>query len=139
MNVESIHQTFSRLYRNGTIVIWKQDIRGRDTESLTQIARHPRSYSISRTKIQSACIAAWVAKQSKFMLFITFTFPFDPTEKQASKIWDLTLNSLRNTYKIKSYVWVKEKQYKNLDRLHYHCIIDRNRVDICKLQESYNS
>ena len=139
MNVESVHQTWSRLYRNGAIIIWKQDRPGRDIEAMREISKLPRQYRISKIKIQSACLAAWIAKKSKYMLFITFTFPFDPTEKQASKIWDLTLNSLRNTYKIKTYVWIKEKQPKNLNRLHYHIIVDCSYINIRHLQETYNA
>ncbi len=139
MNVESIHQTWSRLYRNGAVIIWKQDRPGRSFEDMCEIARHPRTYTVSKIKIQSACIAAWVVKQSKTMLFITFTLPFDATEKQAAKIWDLTLNSLRNTYKIKTYVWIKEKQPQNNDRLHYHIIVDRSFISIRHLQETFNA
>jgi hypothetical protein len=137
MNVESIHQTWSRLYRNGAIIVWKQDRPGRDYEDMCTMARQKRTYSISKIKIQSACIAAWVVKQCKTMLFITFTLPFDATEKQAAKIWDLTLNSLRNTYKIKTYVWIKERQ--KTGRLHYHVIVDRSFISIRYLQETFNA
>jgi hypothetical protein len=137
MNVESIHQTWSRLYRNGAIIVWKQDRPGRSGDEMREIRKIIRSYSISKIKIQSACIAAWVVKSSKNMLFLTFTFPFNATEKQAAKIWDLMLNSFRNTYKVNTYVWIKERQTNG--RLHYHCIVDRNWINIYHLQKSYNA
>jgi hypothetical protein len=139
MNVESIHQTWSRLYRNGAVIVWKQDRPGRSGDEMREIRKIVRTYSVSKIKIQSACIAAWVAKSSEKMLFLTFTFPFEPNEKQAARVWDLMLNSFRNTYKINTYVWIKEKQPQNNDRLHYHIIVDRAWINIRSLQKSYNN
>jgi hypothetical protein len=127
----------ARIYNNGVAICWKGSRTGQKRDVLKEAAKKLRHFSIKKTKIQSACVAAWCKKNTRYMLFITFTFAFEPTEDQARKIWDLMLNSLRNTYNVNSYVWVKERQKSG--RLHYHIIIDRNRVDIKAIQATYNS
>lgn len=127
----------ARLYYNGIGVTWKGDRVGQKKEVLQRIAKRTRHYSVKRTKLQSACASGWCAKRSKYMLFLTATFAFEPTEVQAARIWDLFLNSLRNTYNVKTYIWVKERQ--NSGRLHYHILIDRNRIDIKDAQQSFNT
>ena len=126
----------ARVYSNGIVIAWKGERIGQTRDVLTAAARKTRKFSVKRTRLQSACVAAWAGRQSQFMLFITFTFPFDPDENQARKIWDLFLKSLRKTYNVRHYVWVKERQ--KAGRLHYHLLIDRNRIDIKKLQTTYN-
>jgi len=130
-----------RLYRNGVGVIYCAKViypESDERHELTQYERtKKRQFIINRTKLQSACIAAWCAKQSKTMLFLTFTFPGEePDEKTASKIWNRMLNALRNTYDVKNYVWVKEKGGKR-GRIHYHILIDRNRIGIKNLQRTW--
>src|SRR5574340_463875 len=100
--------TQARIYNNGLLVAWKGDRKGRSVVELKKQAKTKRFYRVRKTKVQSACVAAWCAKHKKVMLFITVTFPFDIDEVKGAKVWDLLLNSLRNTYKIKHYVWVKE-------------------------------
>jgi hypothetical protein len=82
-------------------------------------------------------VAAWTKRQSKYMLFLTFTFPFDVKEIDASKVWHLLLKSLYKTYNVKNYVWVKENQ-KN-GRVHYHLLIDTGHINIKALQSTYNN
>ena len=126
------------MYRSGLICIYKSNCYEPDPDRLKPVTNH-RKYSINKTKLRSACIAAWVNRRSKFMLFLTFTFPFKPDEPGAVKVWNLTLGSLRNTYKVKNYAWVKEFQTQNDNRIHYHIIVDRDRIDIQSLQASYNT
>lgn len=129
----------ARLYMNGLAVTWGGKRPGQSSLYLKEKAQAKRHYAIKKTKVQSACLAAWKAKQSQYMLFITFTFPFDINETDAAKIWNLTLKSLKKTYNVKNYVWIKEKQPKNNDRLHYHLLIDTGHIRIKNLQETYNN
>ena len=132
--VDNIERIEGRLYRDGTGVLI---IRPRSRENYlkpVQIAQ--RKYRIKKTRVRSACLSAWAQKQSKFMLFVTFTFPYEPSELQAAKTWKLMLDSLRNTYKITQYVWIKERQ--KTGRLHFHILIDRNRIGIKNLQSTWN-
>jgi hypothetical protein len=94
---------------------------------------------MSRIKIRSACAALWMYKRSKNCLFITFTFAYDVREDKAAEIWGLFLNNLRNHYKVNNYVWVKELQTKNNNRVHYHIIIDRDRINIKSCQKTFNT
>lgn len=135
MNIaDNLNKLNARLYRDGTGVIFFDHKSVSERKKPTQKAE--RHFKIKGSQVRSACIAAWLNKQSKNMLFITFTFPFDPSEDEAQQIWKLTLDSLRNTYKVNNYVWVKERQESG--RLHYHILIDRNRVGIKNLQNTYN-
>lgn len=138
MTYDSIHECSAKIYASGMVVIYKKHSYGERTEEqLKWQAVQKRSYRISKSKVKSACIRAWQTKNSNNMLFITFTFPFDPTEKEAADIWNRLLKNLKQNYHVKKYVWVKERQ-KN-GRLHYHIIIDRDRVGVINLQKSYNS
>lgn len=126
-----------RLYASGLVVMYKPHSFGkRSNDQLSLQAKQKRKFFINKSKVQSACVRAWQLKKTKNMLFLTYTFPFEPTEEEAAKIWDLTLKNLKQNYGINYYVWVKERQ-KN-DRLHYHIIVDRNRIDIKSAQSSFN-
>lgn len=127
----------ARVYHNGLAVAWKGERKGRSVTDLKRQAQTKRSYKVHRTKVQSACAAAWCAKSSKVMLFLTITLPYDVSEDHAAKVWQLFLNSLRQTYKIKHYVWVKEKQQSG--RLHYHIVISSGRINIKALQSTFES
>jgi len=127
-----------RLYRNGVMVFYKQRLSTNNYYMPPQ-SKKLRTFSINKTKLQSACIRLWGLRRKKSLLFITFTFAFDVIEADASKIWKLQLDSLRNTYKIRNYVWVKEVQKLNNNRLHYHIIVDRDYIDIKKCQETFNN
>jgi hypothetical protein len=152
INSENMHKLNVRLYRNGTGVVYFDKFKDSPAPPGNNNNRdEPRQcvYKLSRTKIQSSTLAVWANKQSKYLLFLTFTFPFDLSnkndpeenqkeqEKVAARIWKLTLDSLRNNYKVKNYVWIKEFQ-KN-GRVHYHILIDRNRVGIENLQRTFNN
>jgi hypothetical protein len=136
LNIEkNIDRITGRLYRDGTGVLV---IKARTRENIPNpVQKRERKYHINKTHVRSASLACWGAKQSKFLLFITFTFPYDAPENEASAIWKLTLDSLRNTYHVKCYVWVKERQQSG--RLHYHILVDRNRINIQNLQQTYNN
>lgn len=133
----------SKLYRNGLLVVYRRHCSRSDDKTLDlceQVVvkkKQERSYKVSRTKVQSACVAAWGVKRTKYMLFITFTFPFSISEERASEIWVRMCDLLKSDYAVSSYVWVKERQQSG--RLHYHILIDRNRVGIKKLQHTWET
>lgn len=130
--------TTARVYKNGLVIFYSANKRpGRSHDILKDLAKKKRSYSVKRTKLQSACVSAWLAKKSKFMLFVTFTFPFDVTEQTGASCFNSLLNNLRNNFKVTTYVWVKEMQ--KTGRLHYHIIVDRNRIDIKAVQKTWNN
>lgn len=148
INDESIKHLNARLYKNGKAVLYFDRFPSIDNDnnitSIDKKTKKPRKYSIKRTIVQSACVELWRLKKSKHCLFLTFTFPFhceanQPSEIIAAKIWDTTLNTLRNVYKVYNYVWVKEPQSHNNNRLHYHIIVDRNRIDFKSLEHSFES
>jgi hypothetical protein len=130
---ENVERITGRLYRNGTacLVIPPRHRNNYIQPKQTAI----RKFTVKRKEIESSCLVAWSKRKSKFMLFITFTFPYNPSEDQARKTWKLMLDSFRNTYKINNYVWVKENQQSG--RIHYHVIVDRNRIDIKLLQQTW--
>lgn len=138
MTYDSIHECNVKLYASGMAVVYKKHAYGERTNEQLQWQSHrKRTYSISKIKVKSACVRAWQLKKSNNMLFLTFTFPFEPTEMEAANIWNRLLKNLKQNYNVKNYVWVKEFQ-KN-GRIHYHLLIDRDRVGIQNLQRSYNS
>jgi len=124
------------LYRSGMFVI-NSGHRSGNPESLMKRTDIPRKFSISKQKVRSALIELWNTKKSKHLLFITYTFAFDITETDASRVWQNHLDNLSKTFKVKGYVWVKELQKSG--RIHFHLVADVHRVDIKKLQNSFNN
>lgn len=138
MTYNHLDECFIRLYASGLIVIYQPHATGkRSQEQLSYQSKKKRKYTVNKSKVQSACIRCWQLKKSKNMLFLTYTFPFEPTEDEASKIWNLTLKNLKQNYNVKNYVWVKERQKSG--RLHYHIILDRDRIGIINIQKSFNN
>lgn len=135
MNLNAVDKLSVRLYRDGTGVLYFTQYR--KDNHVNPVQKAERKFGIKKTHVRSACLACWGRKKSKNMLFITFTFPYEPSEIEAKKIWKLLLDSLRNTYNIKNYVWVKERQ--KTGRLHYHVIVDSDRIGISKLQSTWNN
>jgi len=122
------------LYKSGLLVVSKPVYC--DPEREVRTARE-RKYIIKRSAVRSACIDAWEKRRTKFMFFFTVTMPRAVNETDCARAWELFLNNLRKNYKITSYVWVKERQ-KN-SRLHYHIIVDRNRINAKKLQATWEN
>jgi hypothetical protein len=138
MQYNSIHECYARVYANGLVVFTKpHSLHERTDGDLQRQAKIKRTYTIHKSKVRSACVAAWKVKKSKYMLFLTFTFPCDVTEAEAADIWNRMLKNLKQNYKVNYYVWVKERQ--KIGRLHYHILVDRNRLDVQALQRSWNN
>jgi hypothetical protein len=136
MRFENIELTNIKLYKDGTVILYNDKFCGEPDRNREKLKKK-RIYYISRSKVRSACIELWQKKKTKNALFITFTFWDKISEKYASKIWDNVLNGLRNNYDVKNYVWVKERQKRGA--IHYHIIVDRNRIDIKRLQGTFNN
>lgn len=134
---ENIANCDVRLYRSGMYVIQKGVRRGQNPEKLMQMARKKRMYTISRQKVKSSCIELWRCKRSKHLLFITYTFAFNIQEKDAAAIWQNHCDNIKKTFKVHHYVWVKERQKSG--RIHFHTLMDTNRVNILDLQNSFNN
>ena len=137
MVIESFHLTNNCIYLDGSIVVSRYNT-GSDNIPGPKF-RAKRTFKMSRLKVRSACAALWISKKSKNCLFLTFTFAYQVTEDKAAEIWELFLNNLRNNYKVENYVWVKELQTKQTNRIHYHIIIDRNRINIKSCQKTFNT
>jgi len=137
MEYQTIHECEAKLYQSGLIVLYKDFCRTiPDRKELKDYANRKRSYRINKNQVRSAAIRAFKLKKTQHMLFLTFTFPFEPTENEAARIWQNMLNNLKTNYHVKYYVWVKERQKSG--RLHYHIIIDRNRIGIVAIQNAWN-
>lgn len=137
MQIDKLANSNVCLYRSGMYVISNGVRKGRSPDDLIQICRTKRQYSISRQKVRSACIELFRVKQSKNILFLTYTFAFDISEYDAANVWQNHCDNLKTNYKVKNYVWVKERQ-KN-GRLHFHLLADVRQIPIKKLQNSFNN
>jgi len=135
MNLQFNDKIEGRLYRDGTGVLFYRS--NKQKEHINPVQKKERKFTIKKTRLRSSCLACWALKKSKYMLFITFTFPYMPTESEAQRTWKLLLDSMRNTYKVKNYVWVKE--FQSSGRLHYHILVDRDRIGIKNLQNTWNN
>jgi hypothetical protein len=138
VGTENVDDIKVAIYRSGMYVVYNSRKHGRETSELKKIANKKRYYSINRQKVRSASISLFQNKKSKNLLFLTYTFAFDVKESDASAIWQNHLDNLKKTFKVNNYVWVKEEQKHNNNRIHYHILIDRNRINIKNLQDSFN-
>jgi len=131
-----------KVYRDGTAVLYlphaggKRSLKYEQEQKTDKKTKKKRLYTIDKKKVRSACIELWKRKKGKFVLFITVTFPGNPTEKQTCKVWDAFLDNLRKTYGITQYVWVKEYQKRGV--IHYHILLDTVFIDIVRLQRTFN-
>jgi len=134
---DSEYELNAKLYRDGLIVLYKKNI-GRKREELILEAQKERSYQIKRSQVRSALVNLWDNKaKGNRVMFLTFTFAYDPDEREASRIWTTFLKNFKLQYHVNNYVWVKEMQQSG--RLHYHVIADLRRFSIQALQGSFNS
>jgi len=89
-------------------------------------------------ELVSACIKMSEYAEHK-LIFLTATFPFHPAEVEAQTIFKNFVKNLKTNYGLKKYVWVKEPQNKNNDRIHYHLLCEIPYANIQDMQSSYNS
>lgn len=123
------------MYKDGTAVITRQMRYYERTAPIKKAEK--RVYRIKRIQVRSSLIDLWLRRRSKYLLFFTVTLPFAMDEQTAAACWQGFLKNMRLHYKLNQYVWVKEFQ-KN-GNIHYHIIIDRNRVGIQYLQKTWNN
>lgn len=135
MDMEDLSDKRFTLYRSGLLVVSRITVRKSEETRVEQ--RFKRTYKVKKSVVKSACIDLFLKKQSKHLLFITFTLPFEMDETKSVKCWNSLLNNLRNNYEIKNYVWVKERQKSG--RVHYHILIDRVYVGVKDLQTTWNT
>lgn len=135
-------ECYYRQYRDGTGVLYPVAVRRKRnpensiSENLKKRERKDRIYKPDRKKIRSASIDLFKRKKGRCLLFITFTFAGVPDEKECAKVWEQVLHSLRETYNVDSYVWVKEFQKRGV--IHYHILLNKTYIPIKKLQWTFN-
>lgn len=129
-----------KVYNDGTAVLYIShpggDRRKKEEGEGREKKKTARRYTIDRKRVRSACVELWKRKRGRWLLFLTVTFPGSPTEKQAGEVWEQFLHSLRETYGVDHYVWVKEFQKRGI--IHYHILLDRQFLNIVKLQRTFN-
>ena len=101
-----------------------------------------RNYRINRNRVRSACVDLWHNRTGNYLLFVTITINSDisnkkQVEKNTGKAYKILLDQLRNQYRVKKYVWVKE--YQENGNVHYHILMDTTYIDIVKLQKTWNN
>ena len=101
-----------------------------------------RNYRINRNRVRSACVDLWHNRTGYCLLFVTITINTDisnkkQVEKNTGKAFKILLDQLRNQYRVKKYVWVKE--YQENGNVHYHILMDTTYIDIVKLQKTWNN
>jgi len=129
----------TRIYDSGIAVTYnsKRSSKKKNRENENNLKKTNRTYRINRNHVRSACCNLARNKSGTALLFITFTLPFDISDKDVSRIWKIVVSQLRNQYKVTGYVWVRE--YQKQGRIHYHIIIDKAYISIKKLQKTYNN
>ena len=137
MYVEHVELCNSTLYKSGLLIISKPIYRDPDDFKEPK-QKKIREYIVKPNAVRSACVDLWHKRKSKNLLFFTVTIPFKINEVELSRIWNHFLNNLRNNYKVTNYVWVKEIQTKT-GNIHYHVLVDRNRIGIKHLQDTWNN
>lgn len=74
-------------------------------------------------------------KKKNEVIFLTLTFPIDIDEKQANACFSTYLDNLKKTYKLHSYVAVKE--FTKIGRPHYHLLADLPFTSIKRLNSAW--
>lgn len=125
------------LWANGDIT--GSNGKGKPPEKCLEMATKQKKYTITNTDYRYiVSAAANLQKVKKFkLIFLTFTFPFEPSEKIANKILTHFLNKLKRDYGQLEYIWTKERQ--QTGRLHFHAIIDIPFIPIKDLQGFWNN
>ena len=126
------------LYLNGRFT-WSAG-KGKRSDYCKEIGIKDKHYVITNADYRIILSAAvnLVKFKTYNIVFLTQTFPFEPTEKQANEIQKLFLKNLkRYNEKVSNYIWTKERQ-KN-SRIHFHTIIDMSFIPIQDLQADWNN
>ena len=126
------------IYTNGDIT-YSAGI-GKTPEICMELSKRDKTYSITNSDYRTIVSAAINLQARKVyqIVFLTYTFAFEPSEKEGNSIIKLFFKRLRRNYYDKTnYVWTKERQ-KN-GRLHYHSLVDMPFISIKDLQDMYNS
>jgi hypothetical protein len=103
------------------------------------MASKVKTYSISNTDYRTiiSSSALLLKTRKKKLIFLTVTFAFDPSEKDANKILSNFLKNLKTNYGLLEYIWTKERQ-KN-GKIHFHILCDIRFNSIIDLQKSLNT
>lgn len=127
-----------KLYWNGE-VSFSMGKGNMDRETMSDLGKKKRVYRITNRvyrDLVSACIK--IKYQAKFgIVFFTATFPFDPSEAIAQKIFKNFMKNLKLNYHVLNYVWVKERQKSG--RIHFHFLSEMPFVPISDLQACFNN
>lgn len=85
-------------------------------------------------ELVSATVNLFDRKKNE-VIFLTLTFPIDIDEKQANVCFSTYLDNLKKTYKLESYVAVKE--FTKIGRPHYHLLADLPFTSIKRLNSAW--
>ena len=127
-----------KLYWNGEIS-FSMGAGCKDKEIMTKLANKTRKFTIDNKtyrELVSACIKMKI-KAKNGIVFFTATFPYDPTEEEAQKIFRNFLKNLKLNYHVETYIWVKERQ--KSARIHFHFLADIPFIRIERLQSCWNN
>lgn len=81
----------------------------------------PREYRMKKTKVRDKCQMLFNTKAGQnFIAFYSVSFPLGISDDDAFKVWNYWLTFLRKEQRLKSYLWVTERQ-KN-GTIHYHML-----------------
>lgn len=110
-----------------------------DSEIMSKKGLKERCYMITNSAFRDLIGAAIkMQHEASFaLIFLTATFPFEPTELEAQTIFKNFLKNLKTNYGLKKYIWCKERQ-KN-SRIHFHLLSEIPFVPILVLQGAFNS
>ena len=137
-----------RLYENGNITVtsWgsgyfvkdKDNYINNETANKVENGKKKKTYSIdSRNyrRISSSAVKLWNKRKNK-VIFLTLTFPFDVSARNANKCFSKFIENLKLNYHLNSYLATRELQKNN--RSHFHIIADIPFIDVKKLQGAWN-
>lgn len=128
-----------KLYANGDIT--GSNGKGSLPDRMQELALKERSFSITTKNYREIlCSAIKLTEINRYRLeFLTLTFPFSGIdEKDGNLILTHFLGKLKRAYNVKNYIWTKERQSNDDQRLHYHILIDLPFIPVKTLQTDYN-
>ncbi len=83
--------------------------------------KEPKTYKLPKSKIRSKCYSFFHLKASQnFCAFYSISFPANLADNMCFKVFNTWLTRCRKEQKLKSYLWITERQ-KN-GTLHYHML-----------------
>lgn len=145
-----VSSAYPRLYENGTITVCKS-IKGRHKKQLQDPDQDPdpdpaatrrkkmqvlgnkrKSFELTPAKkriIRCSAIRQFLTKEHSIK-FITLTFPYKVPQSYANECFSKFVENCKETYKLKSYVAIKELENKKGGlHTHFHCLFDIPFVD----------